>query len=156
MIIDKTQNAALYSFGEAWTKAFAFLASLTPESEERKYSIDGDDIFAIVMSYDTAAPELGLYESHREYVDIQSVLIGTERFECELTQRLEINDPYDAAKEATFYKRSNAGYTSVDVTPETFVMLYPHDAHLAGLIVGESSARVKKVVVKVRKSLLGL
>ncbi|MDD2789137.1 MAG: hypothetical protein PHU40_00555 [Sulfurimonas sp.] len=69
MIIDKVQNATLYHFGEAWTKAFAFLASLTPES--------------------------GLYESHREYVDIQSVLVGAERFECELTERLEINDPKD-------------------------------------------------------------
>lgn len=156
MIIDKLQNAKLYPFGLAWERAFEFLSSLTPETPEKKYVIDGEDIFAIVMSYETSQAENRLFESHREYVDIQSVIVGAERFECDFADRLEINDYYDALKEATFYKRNASGEVRVDIYPGTFLMLYPNDAHLAGVIIGDSSKSVKKVVVKIRKSLLGL
>lgn len=154
MIIDTLKNRELYSFGPAWKKAFEFLETLTPESADGKYIIDGEDIFAIVMSYDTASPETGTFESHREYVDIQSVIVGAERFECSFTENLELHMPYDATKEAAFYKRTKPGQTRVDVYPGTFVMLWPHDAHLPGLMAGERSERVKKVVVKVKRELL--
>lgn len=154
MIIDKLQNAKLYPFGSVWERIFEFLNSLTPDTPEKKYIIDDEDIFAIVMSYDTAVPDGGLFESHREYVDIQSVIVGAERFECDFVDNLEVNNPYDASKEATFYKRKVAGQISVDVYPGTFLVLFPHDAHFPGLTIGDSSKRVKKVVVKVRKSLL--
>jgi YhcH/YjgK/YiaL family protein len=154
MIIDKTENHDLYHFGPVWKRVFAFLETLTPDSPEQRYAIQDDDIFAIVMSYDTCAPESGLYESHREYVDVQSVIVGCEGFECAFADTLDVETLYDAAKDAAFYRRSRPGPSRVDVSPGTFVMLYPNDAHMAGLIVGDSSARVKKVVVKIRKSLL--
>lgn len=156
MIIDKLQNAKLYSFGLAWERAFEFLNSLTPESQERKYVIDGEDIFAIIMSYETSAPDEKIFESHREYVDIQSVITGCERFECDFADELEIETPYDALKEAAFYKRTKQGQITVDIHHGTFLMLYPNDAHLAGVKIENSSKHVKKVVVKIRKSLLGV
>jgi len=154
MIIDKVENIEHYHFGTAWQRVFAFLHTLTPNSPEMKYTIDGDDIFAIVMSYDTTTPESGVFESHREYVDIQTVLVGCEGFECAFSDALTVQTPYDASKDAAFYKRSIPGHTRVNVCPGTFVMLYPHDAHLAGLQVADRSQRVKKVVVKVKKALL--
>ncbi|MBU1928128.1 YhcH/YjgK/YiaL family protein [bacterium] len=39
-------------------------------------------------------------------------------------------------------------------TPETFVMLYPHDAHMAGLMIDVKPEFIKKVVVKIKKELL--
>jgi YhcH/YjgK/YiaL family protein len=154
MIFDRLDHAQLYPFGPAWQRAVEFLKTLTPESEEGKYVIDGDDLFAIIMSYDTALPDDGKFESHREYVDIQSVITGAEGFECAFTDTLEVADAYDPEKEAAFYRRVTPGSSRVDVLPGTFVLLFPHDAHLAGLTVGGTSQRVKKVVVKVRRSLL--
>ena len=154
MIFDRFENASLYPLGPAWQQAVAFLQTLTPESAEGKHLIDGVDIFAIVMSYDTAAPESGLFESHRDYVDVQSVLIGAEGFECAFADTLKVATPYDASRDAAFYNRNASAPCRVDVRPGTFILLYPNDAHLAGLIVGGDSERVKKVVVKIRKELL--
>lgn len=154
MIIDKIENWKHYNFGAAWQRAFDFLSTMTPEVEEGKHKIEGDDIFALVMSYKTFAPQGALFETHREYIDIQSVLSGAEGFECAFNDELTIEKPYDMATEAEFYKRIHPGQTRVDVFPGTFVMLYPHDAHMPGLMVGQESALVKKVVVKIRKDLL--
>jgi len=154
MIIDRVENFGLYPFGPAWQRAFAFLKALTPDSPDMRYAIDGDDIFAIVMSYDTALPETGLFESHRNYVDIQTVITGAEGFECAFSDALTVETPYDASRDAAFYRRTSHGQTRVNVFAGTFVMLYPHDAHMAGLMVGTKPEPVKKVVVKVRRELL--
>ena len=154
MIIDRLENWKHYHFGSAWTKAFEFLLTLSPDAEEKKYTIEGDDIFAIVMSYDTCVPETSLFESHQKYVDIQTVLIGAERFECSFADTLSVQTPYDDATDVQWYKRTVPGQTRVDVYPDTFVMLYPHDAHMAALMTGERSEPVKKVVVKIKAELL--
>jgi YhcH/YjgK/YiaL family protein len=154
MIIDRLEHWEHYHFGAAWTKAFEFLGTLSADAEEKKYTIEGDDIFAIVMSYDTCSPETSLFESHQKYVDIQTTLIGTERFECAFTDTLLVQTPYDDATDVQWYKRTHPGQTRVDVSPDTFVMLYPHDAHMAALMTGENSEHIKKVVVKIKAELL--
>jgi biofilm protein TabA len=154
MIIDSLKNSNFYRFGPAWEKAFDFLNSLTAESEDKKYIIDGDNIFAIVMSYTTASQEESMLESHQKYVDIQTTLRGAEAFECFYTDKLKIKAPYDASKDAAFYTYTPYYRTRVNVTPGTFVMLYPHDAHMAGLVINSKPEFIKKVVVKIKKELL--
>lgn len=153
MIIDKIENWKHYHFGPVWKYAFEFLNTLTPESEDKRYDIDGDNIFAVVMSYTTFKPERAVFESHEAYVDVQAVLLGSEGFECAFTDDLTIDTPYSQANEAQFYKREAPGHTRVNVYPGTFVMLYPHDAHMPGLMIDEEKI-VKKVVVKIKKELL--
>ncbi|MBA3025819.1 MAG: DUF386 domain-containing protein [Sulfurimonas sp.] len=154
MIIDSLENSQFYHFGSEWKKAFDFLNSLTAESEDKKYIIQGDDIFALVMSYTTASQEESMLESHQNYVDIQTTLRGAEAFECFYTDKLKIKTPYDASKDAAFYTYTPYYRTRVNVTPETFVMLYPHDAHMAGLMIDGKPEFIKKVVVKIKKELL--
>ena len=154
MIIDKIKHYQDYHYGPAWKRAFEFLNTLSPESPDKKYPIEGDDIFAIVMSYKTFSPEKALFEAHKEYVDIQTVLVGTEGFECAFCDELTVDTPYDENADITFYKRSLPGQTRVDVCPGTFVMLYPHDAHMPGLIVDNEEKVIKKVVVKIKKELI--
>jgi YhcH/YjgK/YiaL family protein len=154
MIIDKLENSHMYNFAEAWRIAFEFLGSLTPDSEDKKYTIQGDDIFAIVMSYKTTQPQTAILESHREYVDIQSVIVGGECFECSFRETLSVDVPYDKSKDVELYRRTAPGHTRVNVMPGTFVMLYPHDAHMAGLMIDDKEEVVKKVVVKIRAELL--
>ncbi|EDZ63013.1 protein containing DUF386 [Sulfurimonas gotlandica GD1] len=154
MIIDKLENSNMYNFGEAWKIAFDFLSSLTPDSEDMRYNIQGDDIFAIVMSYKTTLPQTAILESHREYVDIQTVIVGRECFECSFRDSLAVDMPYDKSKDLELYKRITTGHTSVNVIPGTFVMLFPHDAHMAGLMIDDKEEVVKKVVVKIKTELL--
>ena len=154
MIIDRLSNHTLYSLGDAWNKAFEFLSSLTSETPEGRYVIDGENIFAIVMRYTTTTPENSLLESHRKYVDIQTVLEGAERFECAHIDDLIVTAPYDDAKDVTFYDRTTPRLFSADITPGTFIMLYPHDAHMAALMTNDMPQPIKKVVVKIKIELL--
>jgi len=154
MIIDKLENWKYYHFGPAWKLAFDFLTSLTPESEERMYSIQGNDIFAYVMSYQTKEPELATLEAHQKYVDIQGVLIGSEGFEWFTKKGLEVNVPYNESKDVEFFRRSWPGAARVDIFPDTFVMFYPQDAHMPALVVDGKSEFIKKVVVKIKAELL--
>lgn len=154
MIIDKLENWNYYHFGPAWKQIFEFLDTLTPQSPEGKYTILADDIFAIVMSYETRAPEISIFESHQKYVDIQTVLIGSEGFECSFKDDLLIDVPYDASNDIQLYQRTVPGQTRVDVYPGTFIMLYPHDAHMAALMIDKKSKYIKKVVVKIKTELL--
>lgn len=154
MIIDKIEHFQDYDFGPAWKRAFEFLRTLTSDTEEKKYPIEGDDIFAVVMSYRTFSPDIALFEAHREYVDIQTVLVGAEGFECAFCDELSVDTPYEKGADIAFYKRDLPGITRVDVHPGTFVMFYPHDAHMPGLFIGNEEKVIKKVVVKIKKELI--
>jgi YhcH/YjgK/YiaL family protein len=154
MIIDKLKNFEHYCFGPAWKLAFEFLSSLTPDAEEKRYNIQGDDIFAIVMSYKTREPESAILESHRNYVDIQTVLVGGEGFECSFIDELIVDKPYNESIDAEFYKRIYPANTRVNVFPGTFIMLHPHDAHMPALMIYDKAELVKKVVIKIKVELL--
>ncbi len=156
MIIDKLENWEHYSFGSGWKLAFEFLRTLTPDSDEKKYNIQGDDIFAQVMSYKTRTPDTAVLESHRKFVDIQAVLNGGERIECFSRDGLVVDTAYDESKDAEFYKRSCPGSTHVDMAPGTFIMLFPHDAHMPSLMIENEPEMVKKVVVKIKVELMQL
>jgi YhcH/YjgK/YiaL family protein len=154
MIVDTLENHSLYPLGAAWKRAFAFLQTLGPDTPEGRHEIDGDNLFAIVMTYETTTPQKGMLESHREYVDIQTVLEGSERFECAYAPSLETDIAYDASKDVRFYKTDMPRPVRVDVFPGTFVMLYPDDAHMAALMIADTPETIKKVVVKIRRTLL--
>lgn len=154
MIIDKITFWEHYQFGSAWKLAFEFLLSLTPDADDKQYDLQGDDIFAIVMSYETKNPEIALLETHRRYVDIQTVLVGGERIEWFSRDELIVDTPYDKSKDVEFYKRTCPGSSRVDVFPGTFVMFFPQDAHMPALMIDEKPELIKKVVVKINVEIL--
>ena len=154
MIIDKIENWEHYHFGPGWKRAFEFLISLTPDSEEKKYPLQGDEIYAQVMRYKTRTPETAMLETHRKYIDIQTVLTGSERIEWFPRAGLTVDAPYEESKDAEFYKRFHPGPVCIDLSPGTFVMLFPHDAHMPSLAIEERPESVKKVVIKMNVALL--
>jgi biofilm protein TabA len=154
MIVDKLKNWEHYHFGSAWKCAFEFLMSLTPVSDEKKYNLQGDKIFAQIMSYETKGSETAVLETHRKYVDIQTVLIGGEGIEWFARDGLVVDTSYDESKDAEFYKRTCPGLARVDIFPGTFVMLFPQYALLPALMIEEKPELIKKVVVKIHVELL--
>ena len=154
MIVDCLENWKIYPYGAAWKSAFEFLMTLTPNAEEKKYPLQGDDIYAMVMSYKTRTPETAVLETHRKYLDIQVVLDGGEVMEWFPTGGLVINKPYEESKDVEFYIRPHPGLARLEITPGMFVAFFPHDAHMPYLMIGNKSERVKKVVVKIKAELL--
>ena len=155
MIFDQLENWACYPLGPAWQKAFAFLRSLTPDAAAQRYELEGEDIYAQISSYDTIAPETTALETHDIYTDIQTVLSGRERMVISPRQGLTTQTPYDPSQDIAFYEKTGRGAVSLNLTPGTFVLFYPQDAHMPGLHPYDSPERVKKVVIKIRTPLLG-
>jgi len=156
MIIDKISNWQSYPFSIAWQLAFDFLKLITPDCLEKKYEILGDQIFASVTSYNTRAPEAALIEAHREFVDVQAVIRGSEIIECSSSDGLLIDTVYDESKDVEFFRRLCPGFTRVELSPGWFIVLFPGEAHMPSLMRNETSEMVKKVVVKIKADFLGL
>ncbi len=154
MIIDMAEYCNCYPYGSAWNAAFAFLSTLTVNAEETKYEIQGDDIFAIITSYNTR--ESHKFEAHRKYVDIQCLLDGQEAVESTTLDGLAVDTPYDRQNDITLYIKTERGKTISLLEPGIFIAFFPHDAHMPGVSAGDSPVFVKKVVVKIKAELLGL
>ncbi len=154
MIVDTIGNWKAYRYGTAWPKVFKFLESLSSEIEDGEYPIQGKSIFARVATYATRLPEQAVLETHRLYVDIQTVLDGREAMEWFPREQVVTKDPYDSAKDAEFFIRRTTGPNRSVVGPGIFVVFFPDDAHMPSLIAADKPETVKKVVVKVKKELL--
>lgn len=149
MIVDRLENWSVYFSGKDWKTIFDFLAGLRPDAEEKKYVLEGDDIYAVVFSYNTKTADEAKMEAHRKYIDIQMPLTGAEGMEWFPITALEPKTEYDAAKDVILFHRTKPGPARVDLHPGTFALLYPQDAHMPSLMIGENPAPIKKVVVKV-------
>ena len=154
MIVDRIENSNAYPLGKAWQVAFEFLSSLKPDVEDKKYHVQGEDIFAMVTSYKTRPADVALFETHRKYVDIQAVISGAEEIGWLPGEGLLTKQPYDESKDIEFYHYPNASFTRVNVSPGTFVALFPRDAHKPSLMIGNAPEYVKKVVIKINVNLL--
>ncbi|MFZ4857080.1 MAG: YhcH/YjgK/YiaL family protein [Desulfuromonadaceae bacterium] len=153
MIIDMLENLEMYFAGDNGKIIADFLASLSLGTPDGKYPLKDEKIFARVMSYKTREPDEAILESHRIYIDVQSVIDGAEGIAWQTTKNLEVREAYDVEKDVTFYLPPAQLPARIDVRPGFFVVLFPHDAHMPQLQVAGMPQWVKKVVIKVDISL---
>jgi len=148
MIIDTLDNAHLYeSLSERFAKAFAYLRSGRPASDPvGSYELDGPDLFVNVEQYVSKPLQLGQYEAHKKYIDIQFVVAGSEQMGYAPLGTVEETEPYNAGRDVAFYQGSGS---ILRVPDGSFVVFFPGDAHMPCIAEGEP-AQVRKVVVKVR------
>ncbi len=129
-------------------QAFSFLEQVTADTAVGRHEIAGDDLFALVQRYETR-PAAGMQlEAHRRYIDIQFIASGREVIHwAPLASLTEVTLPYDAAKEAAFFKAAD-GMVPVRLAAGQFAILYPDDAHMP-CCAWDDPTEVLKVVVKV-------
>jgi len=114
-----------------------------------RVEIDGDSVFALVQSYQTAAAsDPVLFEAHRKYIDVQYVAAGQEVIAWASADHLTVTADYDEAKEAWFGTLQAADTTFVRLAAGELAVLYPTDGH-APRLAASAPAAVKKIVVKV-------
>ena len=142
MIADHLYNSNLYENTHPRLKAaFAFLEAYEQEPlPPGRYDIDGDDIFANVMAFETEDEAAFNWENHQQYIDIHYVRVGREADAVPL-------EPYSAENDVSFFKGLEG--SSVLLSAGEFMVLYPEDIHKPKCRVG-ASAPVEKVVMKVR------
>ena len=111
-----------------------------------RIDIDGDKLYANRMHYTASAfPNDKNFEIHHRYIDIQVIVSGHEGIALAPMDVLtEAEDRPD--KDITFY----AGKPDhiVMMRENTFMLLYPGEAHMPGLAIDDQAA-VDKIVFKV-------
>lgn len=110
-----------------------------------KYMID-DEIFALVSEYETHEEVEGLWEAHREYIDIQYIAKGVEKIGYCAIDKLSVSDEYNQNLDVVL---GHAEGDFVTLFKGDFMILFPQDAHKPGNLYHLKS-KVKKVVVKVK------
>jgi YhcH/YjgK/YiaL family protein len=148
MIIDSLEHAGMYILLSSRIKtALDYLrrtdfASLEPG----KYEIESDNVFAIVSEYNTKDISDAKLEGHRDYIDVQYVVKGSEYLGYAPLNNNPTAIPYDPRNDILFFEGEKS---LIAFTNDMFAILYPSDLHAPGIKIGES-APVKKVVVKVK------
>lgn len=149
MVFDTLAHASQYTdLGTRVALGLAWLAKFDAQTTDGRYAIDGDDVYALVQSYDTVDASEKKFESHRTYLDIQYIASGTETILYAPTRSLQPTMAYDAAKDYLLYS-DPAHATSLLMQPGSFAVFYPQDGHKPGCVNG-SHAKIKKVVIKAR------
>ncbi len=110
-----------------------------------RYQISGDDIFYMISNYKTIPVKDGMLEGHKEYIDIQSVITGSELIGYVPLSNQPETKAYNSEKDYTLYK----GHVSlIQMKPGMFAIFYPNDLHMPGL--SDMEVKVKKLVIKVK------
>lgn len=149
MIYDKTENIELY-FKEKSPlyKALKFAINFDSSQPDGRYEIEGDDIFALVSSYETKDLNELKFEAHKKYIDIQLLLQGSEFIDISFNKNLVVDKAYSKENDVALFKQPKL-FTSLLIEPGMFAVLYPHDIHQPCRKV-ESNNSVRKMVIKVR------
>lgn len=146
MIIDRLENIGKYaSLSPLFAQAIEFLSSRDLNGLQTGKTELGKDLFVNVTETQPKTREEARFETHRDFIDIQIPLSGTEVMGyTPATDCLPTNAPYDKDKDISFYEGAAENYLSVK--PGMFAIFFPQDAHAPGI----SPEGVKKIIVKVK------
>lgn len=114
--------------------------------EKGTHYIDGKNIFFNRVSYKTKEEDKGFWEGHKEYIDVHVILNGQERINYNLSNNLKMLN-YD--KEGDFVSFEGKNKQSLILEKDDFVIFYPEDIHMTGLLV-ENEETVEKIIFKVK------
>ena len=153
MILDQAKNLDFYKnlgIEGRYAKAIQWLQDNDLGSlENGKYEIDGNNVYANVMTYTTLPWEEAKYEAHENYTDIQYVIDGTEIMTYAPVRALNPDGEYNAEKDVIKFDNANPGL-QVICNADDFMIFFPWDGHKPKAANGVPSF-VKKVVVKIKE-----
>ena len=151
MLVASIEYAEAHDYlSERMKKAYAFLRDNDLSALAcGRHNIDGEDVFANVMEYDTVPAEEKKLEAHKRYYDVQCVACGIERGDVAPVAGLTCAKEYDEADDYALFE-SPAPATSLVLHAGEIAVLPPEDAHKPGCNASDAPVHVKKVVVKVR------
>jgi len=147
MIFDTLKNKELYyACHKGFKLGFDFIdKAIREDLPLGKYELDGENVFANIQEY---APKEnnGIFEAHREYIDIQCIVSGNELMECTEISNGITTKPY--APDCELFS-TEGNIVRLECGANTFAIFFPNDIHNPGKILKENET-VKKIVVKVK------
>ena len=120
-----------------------------------RYELEGDKLFYLIQDVETRTFDESRSEVHHHYADVQIPLTGAERYGFALPQAdLTATEDRLAAADIAFYP-APANEFFMDIEPGAFAVFMPRELHRPCLAINEK-AKIRKAVVKIHTSLLGL
>ena len=149
MILTTLADSATYGvLGERIAAGLRWLRVMDPALADGRHPIEGDDVFALVATYETGPSTAKRFEAHVRHVDLQYLAEGQERILHAPAAALAVEKPYDEAADITFYAEPPFA-SSLLMRAGDLAVFFPGDAHKPGCMAGARHT-VRKVVVKVR------
>ncbi|MXV17421.1 YhcH/YjgK/YiaL family protein [Hufsiella ginkgonis] len=128
----------------------AFLATAQHLHETGEKPLNGEEVYAKILRYETSHDNNNMVEAHNQYVDIQFLLQGTERIEVYDRPKLTTRTAYSSHSDCEFfYPHEDAHLGTVMLKPGYFAVFFPEDAHLAALNPAGEVLEVNKIVIKI-------
>jgi biofilm protein TabA len=146
--------------GDGFAAAFAYVDELlregSPVQRRVRAVADGDTnktdlgggMFVIEQAYETRLRADGFFESHRKYIDVQTVLEGEELMEVADAARMTVRQPYNAERDLLIYEDSSDA-SLLRVYAGQIAVFFPSDVHMPTLRIRNTALMVRKAVVKV-------
>ena len=151
MVFDNLKNCELYyGMHPNFKEAFDFIKKALDENlEAGKYEIDGKELWASVQEYTSKLENDAKAEAHKNYIDIQYIVSGTEVIEGFDISYATPKSEYNDVKDVMFYEDfANAGKGILNANE--YGIFFPHDVHKPGMCLNGKQDTVKKIVVKVK------
>ena len=149
MILDKLTNRGRYGMIiPGFDRALDYLANTDfTVLEDGKHPIDGERIYALVMTYSTEPERERSFEAHHKYLDVQCILQGRETIYWAPTDELSPMGEYSEEKDIVFL--SGDPRASLQLNSGSFAVFYPEDAHKPNCD-WNGPQQNRKAVIKVR------
>ena len=109
-----------------------------------RQSIEGDALYVTRFDVQTSTDENRLFEYHRQYLDIFTLASGCERVDIATPAKLTVTDHHD-----DYWGCSGKAEQSVMLTPGSFLVLFPGDAHRPGMAAA-APEDIGRIVFKIK------
>lgn len=145
MILDTLDNLKMYTgLNPLFPKVVEFIQSHDLSSMPLgKTDIIGDELYVTIADAQPKSQEEAVVESHRQMIDIQIPLSGTETHGFAPLSSLE-EATYQEQDDISFYTRPPQTFLSV--CPGEFVIFFPHDGHAPAI----TPVVLRKAIFKVK------
>ena len=124
------------------------LALLTPEfiaaASTQRTELEGEALFVTRFDVESVTDESRFFERHERYLDIFTLAEGRERVDIAPAGTLELKE-----QRGDYFGGVCETRQSVLLTPGSFLVLFPGDAHRPGMAV-EGPEKLSRVVFKVQ------
>ena len=151
MVFDNLKNCELYyGMHPRFREAFDFIKRAVAENIQiGKYEIDGKELYASVQEYTSKLETEAKAEAHKNYIDIQFIVSGTEVIEGFDIEKATPKTEYNDVKDVMFYEDYTDAGKGV-LRDNEYGIFFPHDVHKPGMCLNGNQDTVKKIVVKVK------
>lgn len=148
MVKDSIKNYKTYTCLNPRIKtALEYLVNANfADFKEEIYELEGKDIYASLQKYSTSTPDYSMWETHKEYIDIQYIVSGKEDFGVDNVDNLTLITDYDEENDVSLWTGKG---DFVTLNKGDFIILWPQDAHMPKRTLNKQM-QVKKIVIKVK------